>query len=285
MGIPSLAAFNCGQPTIPVVSRAKPTSKSLKQQKPDKMNEKRAANKDPTNVLLEKKLPVQPAEIKSSPKAAKKPVMKNVKIAEAVPEVNPPTPKMTKKIAGKTVVAKKSEPAAILPIVPEVKESPKIKAKNPKEEPKVEKIDALVSNAKVKTPVATPKPPPKKKLALDYTCEGFYNDWIHNLEAPEVKPAAPVPEPKQLSPQVAKKKKKLVLDYTCEGFFHDWMHNLDVVAPPPTVAKPAITADVDAEDMFDDAKDSRRRDFAKVARIKDKKRDQAARRSIGKRIK
>ena len=116
--------------------------------------------------------------------------------------------------------------------------------------------------------------------------ESFFDDWIHNLTVQEaVEKPITFPRTPRPSPKVARKVKKLVLDYTCESFFLDWIHNLEVpeVASPPE--RSFAVTEVDQEDLFSDEKDSRRRDFAKVAKIKDKKRTQAARRSTGKRVK
>ena len=102
----------------------------------------------------------------------------------------------------------------------------------------------------------------------------------------EVKPITPLTTRK--SPKAARQVKP---DYTCESFFNDWIHNLtspeskSPVASPKAERKPKVTEKVMEEEMFEDDKDSRRRDFAKVAKIKDKKRAQAERKSINKRIK
>ena len=104
------------------------------------------------------------------------------------------------------------------------------------------------------------------------------------LPAPlEVKPTPPVTSTRK-SPKTVRKVK---LDYTCESFFNDWIHNLTAPEPMSPVAerKPKVAEKVLEEEMFEDDKDSRRRDFAKVAKIKDKKRAQAERKSINKRIK
>ena len=103
----------------------------------------------------------------------------------------------------------------------------------------------------------------------------------------EIKPTPPVTSTRK-SPKAARQVKP---DYTCESFCNDWIHNLTApeskspVASPKAERKPKVTEKVMEEEMFEDDKDSRRRDFAKVAKIKDKKRAQAERKSINKRIK
>jgi len=136
--------------------------------------------------------------------------------------------------------------------------------------------------AKKEVPKKKPTPRPK----IDYTTESFFEDWIQNLEEPKVViPSPKLPQKQtQRSPQSSPKaaKKKIRLDYTCENFFNDWLHNLkepEVRVPKKLEIIPEMEQD------FDDYKDNRRRDFAKVMKIKDKKRTQAERRSTGKRVK
>jgi len=185
-----------------------------------------------------------------------------------------------------------------LTVVPETKQTPKAAKKAaPKELPEepVKLAAEIKQTGAVQMKASAPKAPvvqtrkavvaKKKPLQLDYTQESFFDDWIHNLAVQEeVKKPTSFPLTPRPSPKAARKR-KLVLDYTCESFFLDWIHNLDVPLVVSLPAKPAVANEVDQEDLFGDEKDSRRRDFAKVAKIKDKKRTQAARRSIGKRIK
>merc|ERR1711962_1298682 len=187
-----------------------------------------------------------------------------------------------------------------LTIVPETKQTPKAAKKAAlkelPEEPvklaaEIKQTDAVQMKASVPIvpdPVVQTRKAvvaKKKPLQLDYTQESFFDDWIHNLAVQEeVKKPTSFPLTPRPSPKAARKR-KLVLDYPCESFFLDWIHNFDVPLVVSLPAKPAVANEVDQEDLFSDEKDSRRRDFAKVAKIKDKKRTQAARRSIGKRIK
>ena len=122
----------------------------------------------------------------------------------------------------------------------------------------------------------------------DYKPETFFEDWIQNLEEPLGAPAKSITNPKspKSSPKLSKKKYL----HGCETFFEDWLHNLQEpeikISSPKSVKKdPAPPTPSVDEDGFEDAKDGRRQDFAKVTKIKDKKRTQAQRRSTGKRVK
>jgi len=161
----------------------------------------------------------------------------------------------------------------------------------------------------------------QKKVKVEYIQEGLFQDWIHNLEEPKVQ-RSPTPRPvksanRQLSSKQANKTYKKVLlnlDYSKENYFTEWMHNLteaetvqNVQAAvtgtvSPKSKSPAMTPNVGRkgstkkpkeplrecdmnDEVFENFKEGRRDDFNKVAKIKDKKRTQAERRSTGKRIK
>ena len=85
----------------------------------------------------------------------------------------------------------------------------------------------------------------------------YYSEWLHNLEEPQLSPAAPrkVKRNSGGSPRASKKAEKKQIR---EQFI---------------------------EDDVTDIKDNRRNDFARVTKIKDKKRSDASRNSLGKRVK
>lgn len=127
------------------------------------------------------------------------------------------------------------------------------------------------------TATEVPKKPKAPKPKIEYKAESIFEEWIQNLEEPKYIPATP--KSPKLSPKSLKK--KAVIDLSCENFFQDWLHNLNEVVQHPKKIETSFAFEVD----FEDFKNNRRADFAKIAKIKDKKRTQAERRSTGRRIK
>merc|ERR1712110_1152206 len=104
----------------------------------------------------------------------------------------------------------------------------------------------------------------------------------------------------------SKAKKKAVKEYQEDAYFMEWLTNLeepivvekkkgrktsgssDDKTPSPTNSKRAEKKLIRKQFIEDDVteiKDNRREDFAKARKIKDKKRTEASRNSLGKRVK
>merc|ERR1711962_708104 len=217
--IPSLAAFTCGQPTIPVVKKMVEPAKKGPAARASKMSKSKGVEAKAVDIKKQQKEVANPTtvpEAKFSPKAVKKAATQEVVEQKVIQK--PESPKVAKRNPKKEGLEVKPTFIDPLTVVPETKQTPKAAKKAaPKELPKepVKLATEIKQTGAVQMKASAPKVPApvvqtrkavvakKKQLQLDYTQESFFDDWIHNLavqeevKKPSTFPLTPRPSPKR----------------------------------------------------------------------------------------
>ena len=294
---PSLESLDCGKPTMPTIqNKGRESSKKV----PTKPAKKQTIEKLSAKLLAEGYPLGKATKVEKAVETVKKIEVCHPVAVRAKTEVVPYVEKCPFKL--ETV-------QKIAPVAKDFKPSRHSQRNVVVNDVPVQSFIGPINKPTIPTPPpmpnfnwaellasATKEASGRGELVKNYKTEEIFSEWRHIfIEANR--------------PSVVKKTKKSVIrEYKQDTYFMDWLRNLDEPVikvqekkvrkdscgdkenktPSPKINKRAERRQAREEFIEEDVtemKDNRRNDFVKAKKIKDKKRTEASRNSLGKRVK